>query len=292
MILCVGTTPVMQRTMVFPRVQIDAVNRAVAVHETASGKSINVARVAHTLDEEVMATGYLGGDSGKFIRADLSAAGVPHDFVEVEPKTRMCVTVMDESSGHATELVEEAQPVGAEAWEALKRKVESLAKREKLLVLSGSLPPGGPVDFYAWCVGLGVKTIVDAAGAPLRRALEARPFLVKPNRMELERTFGPGASLDRAEWAVITEGKSGGVVSNGKMSWRFQSPAVRAINAIGSGDSVAAGIAVALVRGEKMPDAVKLGIACGAANAMTKTAGVVNLADVNALLSRVEINRS
>src|SRR5687767_2814604 len=109
MILCVGTTPVMQRTIVFPRLQIDAVNRAVEVHETASGKSINVARVAHTLGEEVLATGFLGGDSGKFIRADLSSARIAHDFVEVTPKTRMCVTVMDESSGHATELVEEAQ---------------------------------------------------------------------------------------------------------------------------------------------------------------------------------------
>jgi fructose-1-phosphate kinase PfkB-like protein len=88
MILCLGTTPVMQRTMVFQRVQLDAVNRAVEVRETASGKSVNVARVLHRLGEAVVATGFLGGDSGTFVRADLKAACVRHVFVAVGTKTR------------------------------------------------------------------------------------------------------------------------------------------------------------------------------------------------------------
>ena len=58
---------------------------------------------------------------------------------------------------------------------------------------------------------------------------------------------------------------------------------------LGSGDSLAAGVATALVRGEQMPDAVKLGIACGAANAMTKTAGVVDPKAVEQLLARVVV---
>ena len=102
MILCLGTTPVLQRTMVFDRLNVDAVNRAVEVTEHASGKSINVARVLHTLGEEVIASGFLGGDSGRFIRADLTAAAVAQDFVTVNPKTRMCVTLMDRSNDAAT----------------------------------------------------------------------------------------------------------------------------------------------------------------------------------------------
>src|SRR5688572_28129259 len=137
MILCVGTTPVMQRTMVFPRVQIDAVNRATEVHETASGKGINVARVAYMLGEEVVATGFLGGDSGQFIRAELSAAGIPHDFVAVEPKTRTCLTVMDQASGETTELVEEAKEVELAGWDQLRAKIEALLPRTKMVVLSG-----------------------------------------------------------------------------------------------------------------------------------------------------------
>ena len=101
MILCVGTTPVMQRTMTFARLQIDAVNRAADVRESASGKSINVARVAHTLGAEVVATGFLGGPRGAFIRSDLDSAGIAHDFVSVRPNTRMCVTMIDHGGATA-----------------------------------------------------------------------------------------------------------------------------------------------------------------------------------------------
>src|SRR5690242_14921384 len=111
MILCVGTTPFMQRTMVFPRVQVDAVNRASQVIETASGKSINVARVLHTLGEDVLATGLLGGDRGKYIRNELSTTGIAHAFIEVEPTTRMCINRLDKSTSGATELVEKSQEV-------------------------------------------------------------------------------------------------------------------------------------------------------------------------------------
>jgi len=298
MILCVGTTPVFQRTMKFERLRLDEVNRAVEVTEYASGKAINVARVAHTLGEEIIVTGFLGGDTGKFIRADLAACGVANDFVDVAPKTRTCITILDQHHQHVTELVEEAQRVERQAWEQLDAKIDELLPRAKMMVLSGSLPPHAPDDFYARCVrkanGRGVRTIVDASGPPLIAALGARPMIVKPNRAEFTRTFGaseipPRVSGDGAEWVVVTEGKAGASVSDGKHSWRIGSPQVQAVNPIGSGDAVAAGLAVALVRGQAMPDACRLAIACGAANAMTPKAGHVLPADVELLQQKVDV---
>ena len=306
MILCVGTTPVLQRNMVFERVALDAVNRAVETVEYASGKTINVARVLHTLGEDVVVTGFLGGDSGKTIQDELTRAGIPHDFVSVEPKTRMCVTVIDRHNGQTTELVEEAKEVPADAWDQLDARIDELLPRAKLVVLSGSLPPRAPQEFYKHIVlrarERGVETIIDASGKPLAHALAAQPFVVKPNRAELERTvesrIDSEAILRQAiaqllhngpRWAVVTEGKSGAIVSDGNRFWRVQSPTVKAINAIGSGDAVAAGLAAAIVRGESMPHAVRLGIACGAANAMTDRAGHVRPDDVAELLRRVKI---
>ena len=66
MILCIGTTPAVQRSLTFPGFTVDEVNRAVNVIESAAGKSINVARVLHLLDHPVLATGFLGGDSGRY----------------------------------------------------------------------------------------------------------------------------------------------------------------------------------------------------------------------------------
>jgi tagatose 6-phosphate kinase len=306
MIFCLGTTPVMQRTLVFDRVHLDAVNRAVDVRETGSGKSINVARVLHVLGEEVVASGFLGGDTGKFVREDLDRAGVCHDFVSVAPKTRTCVTVVDRGGGMTTELVEESKEVEKPAWGKLRGRVAEHLPRAKVMVLSGSLTPGAPQDFYGYCVNRATEcaanAIVDAAGEPLRRALAARPLVVKPNRAELAKTLDTPIESDDAlreamkqmvalgpHWVVVTQGKDGAVVCDGERCWLVRSPRVKAVNPIGSGDSLAAGLASAISRGQRMPEACKLGIACGAANAMTLTPADVRPDDVAELLQRVEI---
>jgi tagatose 6-phosphate kinase len=292
--------------MSFDRVHVDAVNRALDVTESASGKSINVARVLHTLGEEVIACGFLGGDAGRFIRDDLASAGIPCDFVAVTPKTRMCITIMDRSTGEATELVEEAKEVEKPAWPKLRQRVADLLPRAKVCVLSGSLPPGAPQDFYGFCVNrateCAVNAIVDATGEPLRRALPARPLVVKPNRGELAKTLDTPIESDHAlrdaikrlidlgpAWAVVTQGKEPAVVSDGHKFWRVRSPAVEAVNPIGSGDALAAGLASAISRGQRLPDACRLAVACGAANALTPVAGFVRPDDVAELIERVEI---
>src|SRR5262249_22196309 len=148
--------------------------------------SINVARVLHTLGEDVIATGFLGGDSGRFIRDQLAACGLAHDFITVEPPTRTCITLIDQSNDTVTELVEESREVEKPAWQKLRSRIAELLPRSNVMVLSGSLTPGAPEDFYAWCADrageAAINTIIDASGGPLRRALPARPLIVKPNR--------------------------------------------------------------------------------------------------------------
>jgi tagatose 6-phosphate kinase len=305
MILCVGLTPVLQRTMVFEQVRRDRVNRAIDVRETASGKVINVARVVHRLAGDAIASGFLGGSAGSLIRADLDRAGVGHDFVEVEPQTRTCVTVIDRADSSATELVEESKAVEASAWPALRKRIETHLDRANLLVLSGSLTPGAPVDFHAEYITAAkqrkIETIVDASGEPLLRALEANPLIVKPNRSELAAALGLSIDSDvalrdamrqliarGARWALVTCGREGALLSHGRHFWRFRSPEVRALNPIGSGDSLAAGLAIGIVRGQSIPEACKFGVACGAANATTLTPADVEGDLVAQLLDQVE----
>jgi tagatose 6-phosphate kinase len=306
MILCLGTTPTVQRSMTFDRLQVDGVNRARAVYESASGKSINAARVVHTLGEPVLATGFLGGDTGTFVRRDLDATGIAHDFVTVRPKTRVCVTAIDQASGTATELIEESKPVDDAAWDALRAKLGGLVSRATVLVLSGTLAPGAPQPFYRECVEAAaranVRTVLDATGEPLRLALPARPFVIKPNRSEVGRTLGVDVTPDDAfrgavrrllengpRWAVVTMGGDGAVISDGDRSWRLRHPGVKVVSPIGSGDSFAAGLAVGIARGQDVPEAAKLGAACGAANAMTSSAGHVNRDDVERILRDVTV---
>jgi len=305
MILCLGTTPTAQRTLIFERVTLDAVNRAAEVHEHASGKSVNVARVAHSLGEPVLATGFLGGDRGEFIRRELDRAGIAHDFVTVLPQTRLCTTVVDRSNRTATELVEESAAVGAADWQRLTDIFSSAVRRAKLCVFSGSLPPGGPPHFYADCVRIaeaaGCPVILDARGEPLRLAMPLPGLTIKLNREELAATLGIPLADDPSlrdgirrsnppgGATIVTLGRPGAVAYDGTTFWKISSPRVETISAVGSGDAFAAGFAVGTVRGRPFPEACALGGSCGAANAMTPLSGHIDPQRVPGLLAEVAV---
>jgi tagatose 6-phosphate kinase len=305
MIVCLGTTPVYQRSMVFERLRPGEVNRAAAVHDYASGKSINVARALKTLGEDVVATGFVGrGERGDALLADLDRAGVRNDFVRVAPPARQCVTVIDRAAATATELVEESQAVSPENWGALAQKFGELVPVARGFVLSGSLPPGAPDHFYAAClrrIGCGAPVILDARRGPLRQALKEPGFIAKLNRDELAETVGSPVDNDkdlhravheitpREGAAVVTAGARGVVAFDGERFWRVGPPRVEAKSAVGSGDAFAAGMMTGLLRGKPLQDACALGAACGAANAMTDLAGHLSPADVETLLPRVRV---
>lgn len=305
MIICLGATPTVQRTMSFARLSIDAVNRATSAREFASGKSTNVARVLHTLGNAVLATGFIGGERAAFFRADLDRSGIAHDFVTVRTPTRLCITAVDQANGTATELIEESAKVADDDYDLLLATLQQHLPRAQLLVLSGSLPPGAPTDFYRRCVelaGARVRVILDAVGAPLLEALPAWPFVVKPNQAELGRTLHIDPADEAAlrdgmlqlaargaSWVVCTRGRDGAIVTDGTRFWKISSAEVKVVNPIGSGDAFTAGLASSIAKGENVPQACVPASACGSANAMTPDAGHVRPNDVEALAPQIRI---
>jgi tagatose 6-phosphate kinase len=292
-ILCVGTTPAAQRVMVFRRLTLDAVNRATATSDGAAGKSVNVAKVLRALGERPLATGFLGGERGRALRGALVELGIETDFVEVEAPTRQCVTVIDEGNGTVTELVEESRAVAAEAFDELLARVARHLPACRAVVMSGTLAPGGPADWYGRVTELararGVLAVVDAQGAPLLAALPAGPDLVKPNRAELaattRRTLPDEAAVQEAmreliargaRRVVVTAGAAATLASDGARCWRVRTPAVPVVNPIGSGDAFTAAVTARLLRGDDLGEACRWGAAAGTANALTLLAGDVD----------------
>jgi len=307
-ILCIGTTPAAQRVMIFRHLTLDAVNRAATTLEGAAGKSINVAKVLKALGEHPVATGFLGGDRGEFLRAALAAKDVESDFVTVSTRTRQCNTVIDESAGTHTELVEESRPVEPADFDKLMTVLCRRVPECRAMVMSGTIVTGGPVDLYFACVRLaetgGAFSVVDAQGAALIEALKARPGLVKPNRSELAATLnGPlkdDAEVMRAmrelcergaQRAVVTAGKEPTLAFDGKDLWRIVGPRIKTVNPIGSGDAFTAGLVSRLLRGDDLGEACRWGGAAGAANALTSLPGEVNPEDVERLARGVEVRK-
>ncbi len=308
MILCIGATPAVQRVMIFRKVELAAVNRAVTTQEGAAGKSINVAKVLKALGAKPLATGFLGGLRGGMIRGTLDAKGIPSEFLNPRVETRLCTTVIDQSTGAVTELVEESQPVEAAYYEQLTAVIRRHSPRCRALIMSGSLTPGAPQDFYRECTQiareLGKLSILDAQGPALTQAIKAQPSLVKLNRSELGATLGQAlldeAAVIRAMREVQRLGAARVVVTAGHLAtlavdeggaWRIQPPRISAINPIGSGDSFTAGLVWRWLSDDDMGEACRWAAAAGAANALTAMPGELDIRDVQRLLEQVIVER-
>jgi tagatose 6-phosphate kinase len=302
MILVVGLSPAWQRTLVFEELVPVKVNRATHVNETASGKGVNVARVASTLGADVRLLTVAGGARGRLLCAKLEEQRFGTRIVPVKAETRICQTLL--GGGGATELVEESGTLTSVEVRNVRRAFGAEARKARLVVLTGTVPEGCGDDFYARLVAesrrLGVPVLIDAQNAQLVNALKRGPFLVKINRDELAAATRVNcerkSAMSRALRKLVEEGPRHAVITDGAKSvyasekpgrtmTMWKPPRVKAKNPIGSGDAMMAGIAVGLERGESVTEAVRLGIACGAANAMTAEPGVVRLADMQRLCS-------
>lgn len=308
MLLCVGLSPTVQRTLFFDSFSVGSVNRARQTRLTASGKGVNVARVATTMGAPVLLVQTMGGETGRWVAAQLEREGIEHQTVwaDDDAPTRTCTTLLTEN-GPTTELVEEAARIEPHDVSLLFAACENGLLNARAVCLSGSLPSGVPADFYAQICqrarALSVPVVVDAQKAPLAQALAERPFLVKPNREEAAATLGFTLTGDAytdaqtavrnlieagAQWALVSLGADGALLGDGQQWWRVTPPQVAAVNPIGSGDSLAAGFLVGhFARGLSVPEAVRFGTACAAANCLSPTSGVVSPADVERLLPQV-----
>lgn len=282
MILAAGLTPAWQQIARFQSLTLGEVNRAAEVHWCASGKVLNVGIALAHLGAECRVVSPLGGDVVEPARREFDGVGLSARLALYEGPTRICTTLIDSATGQVTELVENARPLTADCLAEFCRAYQEEAAQADIVVLSGSLPAGTPDTFYRDLLALpSGRVVLDARGPELLAALEHRPFLVKPNREELARTVGRPLDDDRelrfaireliergAEWVVVTEGTRAVWAASAADLVRLQPLTVeRAINPIGCGDCLAAGIAWGLSRGDDPLAAVRLGIAAASQNA-------------------------
>lgn len=303
-ILCIALTPAWQETRLFEAIGMGCVNRSLSVRRFPAGKGVNVAKVLRTLGARPVLAGFAGGPTGALCRRALRNLGMRAAFVTTESPTRVCVTLLERRTGRVTELVEEAAPPRPAEWRALMGRLSSAIPRAGVVTLTGALMPGARPGIYRKIAGMasaaGARLVLDSQGEALLAALSERPALAKLNVRELETTLGARANEPAgivagarrllsigAACVVVTHGRRGAWLVSGDGCWRFRSPAVPVCNPVGSGDAMTAGIALALARGRSMHDAARLGVACGAANAMTTEAGTVRLSDVRRLLPLV-----
>lgn len=307
MILSITLNPCVDRALFVDGLTMHDSNRVIRCEIDAGGKGINAARIIAELGVQVTATGFLAGGTGDFIWGVLDAAELlDPDFISVAGETRMNITVEDGTGMPPTTFNEKGPNIPNEKFGELTQIIYRNLVGEKFVVAGGSLPPGIRDDVYADLIrfsrGQGVPMAVDADGEALRLALDAKPFLVKPNADETERLLGdePKSLEDGvraakriremgAEVAIVSMGAKGAALAADGVALIAEAPKVAANSTIGAGDSMVGGFLAGLCMNLSLQEALRLGAAAGAATASTSGSEIGRREVIDRLLPGVII---
>ena len=304
MILVLSLNSALDKTYLVRSLALGRMNRPERELALAGGKGVNVARVLKRLGQPVKLIACVAGRTGERIREKVEEERIPAEWIEVRGESRECLAFID-GKGDPTELNEAGPVFDASDVARVRGTVAASLSRAKVLVCSGSLPPGVPVDFYAELIRearrRGVETVLDTSGPALRAGLRAGPALAKPNEEEL-RSVSSERSAEKAvdvlirsgaRMAVVTRGRRGFVAGFEKDGprWQVVPPALKAMSAIGCGDTLLAGILRGMQEGWEVERTLREAAALAAANALVLGAGIYRDKDVGRLKGRIRIRR-
>ena len=308
MILCVNLNAAIDKTAVIPHFQLGQIHRPEMIKMLPGGKGCNVARALKQLGETAVVAGWVGGSAGQFIESGLQAEDIQTDFVYTEFESRTCLSILDSSNQVMTEIYEKGDPVPPEKVKEMLAQFEAIVGGYTAVTLSGSLPPGVTPHFYAQLIEIAhrasVPVYLDSSKAALLQGVVAKPFLIKPNETEVAvlakrelktiADFAAAAAEISARYetiVVLSLGKEGAIAAQGERVVHAQNPTVEAKSAVGSGDSMLAGLVVGFDNGRSLEEAVKYGVAAGTANTLVLGAGQFTRQDFDAIYAQTTVKR-
>jgi 6-phosphofructokinase 2 len=246
------------------------------------GGGVNVARAIKKLGGDVVAIYPAGGYTGMHFNKLLAAEGIAVVIIETKNETRENIIILDESQNKQYRFGMPGTAMDKKEWEQLLRAVDSMNDTD-FIVASGSLPPGVPDDIFGRIANIAKKKnarlVVDTSGEPLRHAVEEGVYLLKPNLGELARLVNKEhlnekdivryarqvIQRGKAEAIIVSMGAGGALLINASIEKRVSAPPAERKSTVGAGDSMVAGIVLALSQGKSLETATQYGVACGTA---------------------------
>lgn len=282
MIYTITLNPSIDYIMRVNNLTIGKTNRSIEEYKFPGGKGINVSRILHRLDISSIVLGFLGGFTGAFIQNALENEGISCDFTKIKEDTRINVKLKEQSE---SEINASGPQISEEEQALFLDKIAQLSKQD-FVVLSGSLPSSLSPDFYQEVIcqlhKQEVSFVLDTTGKQLLDNLVFQPFLIKPNKDELEELIDARLQtleeiinaatvlLERgAQNVLVSLGAEGAVLVHPTGTIHLPAPKGIVKNSVGAGDSMVAGFIGAYTQEADLKSALKLGIACGSATAFS-----------------------
>ena len=302
MIVTLTPNPSLDRTVALPGPLVrGGVNRLSGVVVEPGGKGVNVARVLASAGQPATAVLPAAAHDPLLLALDAAASAGSAGSTGSTGSTGSSVlstravtvaaparvnTAVTEPDGTTTKLNELGAGLSEKEIDAVERALlETLATTplpagtspHHWAVLSGSLPPGVPTNWYARLVGLlreaapGLRIAVDTSDEPLSALAaelpDSAPDLIKPNGEELgqlaglpaeramaleegavEGNYGPVVDAARLLVALgigavmVTLGPAGAVLVTADGAWHATAPEVPVVSTVGAGDSSVADV--------------------------------------------------
>ncbi|WP_342617753.1 1-phosphofructokinase family hexose kinase [Rhodoferax sp. GW822-FHT02A01] len=304
-ILTITMNPALDVSTAVDEVRHTSKLRCEPMQRRAGGGGVNVARELHKLGAGVLAFYTAGHSMGRVMLSLLQHEGVSCHPFAISASSRESFTVLEHSTGHEYRFVLPGPELTTQEWEQALVDIEKLCSPQSLVVASGSLPPGVPVDFYARVSEVVQRAhaalVVDTSGEPLRAALAHGVYMVKPSLHELRDLCDKPLSRlyevrdmakdmvqhGAAQIMVVSMGEMGALMVTQQGNWYAPPLQVEVHSAVGAGDSFVAGMVWGLSQQQSPVQAFAKGVACATATLMSTASGLGDAAQVLQLLEQV-----
>ncbi|WP_278838596.1 1-phosphofructokinase [Ligilactobacillus saerimneri] len=302
MIYTVTINPSIDYIVQLPELHLGLVNRMAYDNKLPGGKGINVSRILRELGHDSVAWGFMGGFTGRFITDALEKDGLKTDFTPVAADTRINVKIKAEEE---TEINGKGPAVTPAEIATFKEKFAHLTA-DDVVIFAGSLVPNLDDDFYFELIKIiqekGAQFVIDTTGESLRKALQEKPLVVKPNNHELAELFGVEFSgIDDiikyaqklremgAQYVMISMAGDGGLLVTADGVYRSLAPQGTVVNSVGAGDSMLAGFTGTYVDTHDPVEAFRYGLASGSATAFSED--LATRAKIDEILPQIKITK-
>lgn len=264
--------------------EIGKINRTEKEKILPGGKGLNVSTVLKNLGIKSTALGFIAGFTGEELKRNIEQRGIKTDFIKVKKGiTRINVKI---SSKEETALNGNGPDIDTEDINELLEKIEQINSKDTV-ILAGNIPKCINNDIYEIiCKKLEckkVRFVVDATKELLMNVLKYKPFLIKPNKEELEETFKEKIETKEdiivhakklqkmgAQNVLISLGGEGAIlVTKENKEYFLNAPKGKVLNTVGAGDSMVAGFIAGYEKSGEFEYAFKMGVATGSASAFS-----------------------
>lgn len=293
MIVTVSPNVALDRVRVTRGFQSGIQTRALFEFLQPGGSGVHATSVIQSLGGESVALGFLGGHFGELWKLEADKRGLHHDMIPIPNETRESFCIVDLDLGSVIESVVEGPHLSPDFKDMLLATLEKYLPDAEMVILSGSIPPGLPIDLYSDIIQMAkqhdVKTLADIHSGPLERAIRAEPWLLKPNLIEFHSLIGaithnlPERIQASYEFCggtgislALSMSEQGVLLTSPDGQWLLTPPSIKmhlpdglGQNVIGCGDALVGALAYEYCRSRNLLEAARLGLAAAHFNLST-----------------------